>query len=292
VDDGGKAIRMEEERFVIVEPSVAIGKALLEGLRGHARLVAIKGGIDAVVRGVKEADATVAAVNLGTRGAVSGFHVLHALKQDNPTLKLWGYVVPPNATKGIALGRVECLPHSIERQRLVELLLRLCRRGTRILSVGFDMQLLLGIRKQLGQSGASLSMACDSKQGQELRDMVNAEMHLVDLELPRGDGYRSIGRLAGATGSLVTWLLCGGEAPPAEAGSLVATGAMERSAAAFLAPAELAHVCLEEWGYDGALDDSASGKQRSRPRERATIAAAARGAAGGLRRGPSGQRRA
>ena len=239
-----------------------------------------------------EADATVAAVNLGSRGAVSGFHVLHALRQEHPTLKLWGYVVPPNATKGIALGRIECLPDAVERQRLVEFLQRRARRGTRILSVGFEMQLLIGIRKQLGQSGISLSMACDSKQGQELRDMVNAEMHLVDLDLPRGDGYRAIGRLA--NGSQIVWLLCGGEAPPAEAGSLVATGAMERSAAAFLAPAELGHACLDEWGCDGAADDAASDKPRSRPRERATStgSAAARGAAGGLRRGPSGQRRA
>ncbi len=280
-----------EERFVIVEPSVAIGKAILDGLSAQARLVAIKSGIDAVVRGVKEAEATVAAVNLGSRGGVSGFHVLHALRQENPTLKFWGYVVPPNATKGIVLGRLECLPPVVERQRLVEFLLRLARRGTRILSVGFDMQLLLGVRKQLAQSGVSLSMACDSKQGQELRDMVNAEMHLIDLELPRGDGYRSIGRLAGTADFRVAWLLCGGETPPAEAGALVATGAMERSAAAFLAPAELGHACLEEWGCDGAPEDSASDRQRSRPKERVVSTATNRGVAG-LRRGPSGQRRA
>jgi archaellum component FlaC len=290
-DGGGTAGDVEPERFVVVEPSVAIGKALLEGLCGHARLVAIKGGLDAVVRGVKEAEATVAAVNLGIRGAVSGFHVLHALGWENPALKLWGYIVPPNATKGIVLGRIECLAAAAERQRLVEFLLRRARRGTRILSVGFDMQTLLGIRKQLGQSGISLSMACDSKQGQELRDMVNAEMHLIDLDLPRGDGYRSIGRLAGAGGPRVTWLLCGGEAPPAEAGSLVATGAMERSAAAFLAPAEIGGVCLEAWGLNGAAADAvAAGAQRSRSRERAEAAAATRGAAGVLRRGP-GQRR-
>jgi hypothetical protein len=234
----------------------------------------------------------VAAVNLGSRGAVSGFDVLHALRQENPALKLWGYVVPPNATKGIVLGRLQCLPPALERQRLVEFLLRLARRGTRILSVGFDMQMLLAVRKQLAQSGVSLSMACDSKQGQELRDMVNAEMHLVDLDLPRGDGYRSIGRLAGAEGMRVSWLLCGGESAPAEAGSLVATGAMERSADAFLAPAELGHACLEEWGGDGALDDTASERSRSRTKERAAPTTAARGTASGLRRGPSGQRRA
>ena len=81
------------------------------------------------LRGVKETEATVAAVNLGSRGAINGFHVLHALRREAPTLKLWGYVVPPNATKGIVLGRVECLPDAVERQRLVEFLLHRARRG-------------------------------------------------------------------------------------------------------------------------------------------------------------------
>ncbi len=85
--------------------------------------------------------------------------------------------------------------------------------------------------------------------------MVNPQTLLVDLDLPRGDGYRALGRLAGQPGRARTWILCGGVAPLAEAGSLVVSGAMERSRANFSTLSDLARAWRKDCGGTSAGAD-------------------------------------
>jgi CheY-like chemotaxis protein len=226
-----------------------------------------------VAQAVAQARPAIVAVNLGARGPLGGFHVLQALGRfpgPQEGLRLWAYVAPPQATKGVALGMVEWMTPPESADELVELFGRLGSRGARALSVGLDMQLLVGARKHITQRGVSLSMACDSKQAQELRDMVNPQIIVVDLDLPRGDGYRAIGRLAGDAKEPATWVLCGGAPPPAEAGSLVVSGAMERSSESFLALADLGRALRKATGAPSADGDETAKGARERSRERAT----------------------
>jgi DNA-binding response OmpR family regulator len=262
---GSVTVLRTDEPLVVVEPNVTMGEALTAALGPSARMVTPKDRVDTAMRAVADARATGVVINVGTRGVAGGFNLLRALRQANPALRVWAYAAPPNANKAIPMGFVEWLPHPVDRSQLVGALGQLGGRGTRALSVGFDMQLLLGVRKHLAQQGISLSMACDSKQGQELQDMVNPHAILVDLDLPRGDGYRAIGRLAGHGVSPTTWVLCGGGTPPAEAGSLVVTAVMERSASAVLKPADLAKICRKELLRGGDPGGSA-GKGRARAR--------------------------
>jgi len=139
--------------------------------------------------------------------------------------------------------------------------------------VGLEMEGLLSAREQLARDGISLSMAWDSKQGQELLEVVSPSSVVVNLDLTRGDGYRTLGRLAVAKRKH-TWILCGGETPPAEAGSLVTTGATHGSAAKFLALPDVGSALIEDLKQHALTAEahaSSSGKGRQRPRERAAV---------------------
>jgi hypothetical protein len=138
-------------------------------------------------------------------------------------------------------------------------------------------------------------MAWDSKQGQELLEMVNPSTVVVNLDLTRGDGYRALGRLAGME-IRHRWILCGGEGPPAEAASLVVTGATQRSATdGFLKFADVPAALLEDLTSptDGSQDDDAEqARGRSRDRSSGTAPLPPRsGASGPLRAVISGGRR-
>jgi DNA repair exonuclease SbcCD ATPase subunit len=228
-----EASRCAEERILVLEPVAAIGKALARSL-GRDRVIAPTGDAGTAVRAVAERGATVVGVNLGSRGPAGGIHLARALRRYdlNPQPRLWAYAAPPQASKAIALGFIEWSARPIDDSQLVSLLRRLGGRGTRILSVGLDMDELKGVREQLAQHGISLSMACDAKQGQELLGIVNPHSVLVNLDVDRGDGYRALGRLA--ADSRRTWVLLGGATPPAEAASLLVVGATQHSPKAFL----------------------------------------------------------
>jgi hypothetical protein len=287
------------QRLLVVEPNAAIAKNLLGGFTGDVQVVVPKEGGEGVVAAAVANRATVVVVNLSARGLLGGFHVIQAVRRAFPGSepRLWAYAAPPQATKGVAVGFVDWIPQPADGDALVAHLGQLGARGIRALSVGLDMQLLLSVRKQITQQGVSLSMACDSKQGQELRDMVNPQLLLVDLDLPRGDGYRAIGRLIGDTTGACTWVLCGGVPPPTEAGSLLVTGAMERAASSFHALCDLGRVCLQGLKTTPPVEDETGVRARSRARpttasarvrETATpgrTGAPAGGRAGGDRRG-------
>jgi hypothetical protein len=127
---------------------------------------------------------------------------------------------------------------------------------------------LLNAREQLARNGISLSMAWDSKQGQELLEMVHPSAVVVNLDLARGDGYRTIGRLA-VSKRRHTWVLCGGDTPPAEAGSLVTTGAAQGPDARFLSLPDVGSALLDDLkrralAVAAAASSSGKGRQRSR----------------------------
>lgn len=287
----GAAVSAEDERFVLLEPAAAIGKAIVQSLGARARVIVPEENIDDVVREVREARGTVAGVNLGLRGAPNGFLLARQLLEAIPGLRVWAYAAPPNASKGISLGFVEWLAQPVHRDQLVRVLARLGGRGTRALSVGLDMKLLLAVRKLLSQQGISLSMACDSKQGQELRGMVNPQTLVIDLDLPRNDGFRALGRLSGNHGALATWLLCGGATPPAEAGSVVVSGAMERSAASFVELSDLGKAWLRECTRGaGPPEGEGLGKVRRSPRSAALGGRGRTNPSGGGRTTPGGRR--
>jgi chromosome segregation ATPase len=282
------------ERFVIVEPTAAIGTAMAGNLGPDAQVLAPSASLDSVVRKIEGLQPTVIAINLGARNAGGGFPLLQALAQSaiSDDVKIWAYVAPPQATKAIALGFINWMAQPEDARSFVEPLARICGRSNRVLTVGLETDGLLGGRDLLKKHGLSISMAWDSKQGQELLEMVNPTTIVVNLDLPRGDGYRALGRLAGIE-LRHRWVLCGGEGPLAEAASLVVTGATQRSATeGFLKFADVATAMLAD--LDGPAEDAPGGaaeQARTRARSSGSATSVRTNASGPVRAVLSGGRR-
>jgi predicted nucleic acid-binding Zn-ribbon protein len=285
------------ERLVIVEPTAAVGSTMAAKLGDNVQVVAPSANLESVIRKVEATQATVVAINLGARTGGGGFHLLQALARSDAAgdVRIWAYIAPPQATKAIALGFVNWMAQPKEAKEFIGTLTQLCGRSERVLTVGLETEGLLSARDELKKHGLSLSMAWDSKQGQELLEMVNPSTVVVNLDLPRGDGYRALGRLGG-TEIRHRWILCGGEGPPAEAASLVVTGATQRSATdGFLKFADVPVALLEDLNSssEGAEDgETEPTRGRSRDRSSGTPPPPPRsGASGPLRAVISGGRR-
>src|SRR5205809_5880582 len=68
-------------------------------------------------------------------------------------------------------------------------------RGIRVVTAGADVDALMSLRQALARRGMSVSMAWDGKQASELLVVVRPEVVVVDLGLPRRDGYGILARL-------------------------------------------------------------------------------------------------
>ena len=68
-------------------------------------------------------------------------------------------------------------------------------RGTRVVTIGSDVDVLVTLRQAMARQGMSVSMAWDAKQAADLLVMVKPQLVVVDLNLRR-EGYGIVARLA------------------------------------------------------------------------------------------------
>jgi PleD family two-component response regulator len=78
----------------------------------------------------------------------------------------------------------------------VDTLGRYAVRGTRVVTIGADVDALMSLRQALARRGLSVSMAWDAKQGIDLLGVVRPELVVVELGLPRRDGYGIVAQLS------------------------------------------------------------------------------------------------
>jgi ActR/RegA family two-component response regulator len=131
-------------------------------------------------------------VNLAEPGALA---TLAALRAAGCTAGLWGCVAA--AGRGLALGAVEPAARPLDPDAVVATLVSRASRGTRIVTVGADVDALVGLRYALTHLGMSVSMAWDARQAGELLPLVRPEVVVLDLGLAGGEGYAILARLAG-----------------------------------------------------------------------------------------------
>src|SRR5207302_254456 len=115
---------------------------------------------------------------------------------------------------------------------IVAALARYAVRGTRVVTAGADVDGLMSLRQALARRGMSVSMAWDGKQASELLVVVRPEVVVVDLGLPRRDGYGILARPA--TGAVASRAMLRQDAAPERArviGLLDAFQAAERAGA-------------------------------------------------------------
>jgi hypothetical protein len=133
-------------------------------------------------------------VNLAAPGAL---HALARLRAAGSTRRFWGCIATSDAARALPLGMVEPAQRPLAPEALVELLNGYANRGTRVVTLGRDIDAFGGFRQSMAKQGLSVSMAWDAKQAADVIAMVRPEVAVVDLESLR-EGCAIIAGLAGA----------------------------------------------------------------------------------------------
>jgi CheY-like chemotaxis protein len=132
-------------------------------------------------------------VNLAAAGAL---HALTTLRAAGSTARFWGCIADAASDRVLPLGMLEPATKPVDPDAIVEILGRYTVRGTRVVTAGADVDGLMSLRQALARRGLSVSMAWDAKQAADLLQVVRPEVVVIDLGLPRRDGYGIVARLA------------------------------------------------------------------------------------------------
>jgi len=98
----------------------------------------------------------------------------------------------------VPLGLVEAVPAGVDAEQLLAALGRVATRGSRIITAGGDVDVLMSVRRTLGTRGMSVSMAWDAHQAADLLVMMTPDVAVVDLGLSARDAAAILGRLVAA----------------------------------------------------------------------------------------------
>jgi CheY-like chemotaxis protein len=162
VESGWERVVLEEHRIAVLPPADDLAAQLRE--IEPARVVA----------------------NLAAPGIVD---TLIALRGAGYAGRVWGCLANPAGDRALALGMVEVASAPLDPDLVLSSLGPFGGRGTRVVTAGADVDVLMSLRQALTRGGMSVSMAWDGKQAWDLLGVVRPEVTVVDLALPRRDGY-------------------------------------------------------------------------------------------------------
>jgi hypothetical protein len=132
-------------------------------------------------------------VNLTAPGAL---HALARLRASGSTLRFWACLALGDA-RVLPLGMVEPIVLPVTADALADALAGYATKGTRVVTLGRDVEAFAGFRQSITRNGLSASMAWDAKQATDLIGMVRPEVAIVDLESLR-EGCTLVTTMAGA----------------------------------------------------------------------------------------------
>jgi CheY-like chemotaxis protein len=146
-------------------------------------------------------------VNLTAPGAVN---TLGALRKAGCGARFWGSIADGATGVGLALMAVEPVIPPLEPDAILRKLGDYVAKGARMLTVGGDVDALMSLRQALARKGVSVSMAWDAKQAIEVMHQVRPDAIVVDLDLPKGDGYAIVVAAASLLDPVPFMVLLGG----------------------------------------------------------------------------------
>jgi CheY-like chemotaxis protein len=120
---------------------------------------------------------------------------LSVLRSGGSTASFWGCLASPESDRALALGMIEPATRPLDCDAILTALGAHAARGTRVVTAGADVDALMSLRQAMSRRGMSVSMAWDAKQATELLGVVRPEVVVVDLDLPRRDGFSIVARL-------------------------------------------------------------------------------------------------
>ncbi len=118
-------------------------------------------------------------VNLTAPGAL---HALARLRASGSTLRFWACLALGDGARVLPLGMVEPIVLPVASDALADALAGYAPRGTRVVTLGRDIEAFAGFRQSTARQGLSVSMAWDAKQATDLIGMVRPEVAIVDVE--------------------------------------------------------------------------------------------------------------
>lgn len=200
-DDSVTVIPVGDEP-VIEAPAIVPGRAAIVVLDGHGswaaqtlpehQIVALRPDLS-----VRDHVASVKPERLIVNLAVPGsLQALAALRANGCTTRAWGCFVEPGTDRGLALGLVEPAIAPLDPDAVIDALGDYAVRGSRVMTTGVDVDGLMSVRQALSRRRVSVSMAWDRKQAGELLSVAKPHAVLIDLDLPRDDGYGILCELA------------------------------------------------------------------------------------------------
>jgi hypothetical protein len=132
-------------------------------------------------------------VNLAAPGALE---TCFALRAEGSRVPLWGCLGDATRDRAIPLGLIEPAGRPLDADAVLTSLDGHATRGTRVITAGADVDALMSLRQALSRSGMSVSMAWDGKQANDLLGVVRPEVVVIDLDLPRREGYGIVAQVA------------------------------------------------------------------------------------------------
>lgn len=131
-------------------------------------------------------------VNLAAPGALQA---LIALRAAGCTAPFWACIADPAGDRGLPLGLIEPAVPPLDPDAVITALGPYAAQGGRVVTTGADVDALMSLRQALSRRRVSVSMAWDGKQAADLLGVVKPLAVVIDLDLPRRDGYAVIAGL-------------------------------------------------------------------------------------------------
>jgi hypothetical protein len=166
-------------------------------------------------------------VNLAAPGALQA---LIALRAAGCTAPFWACIADPAGDRGLPLGLIEPAVPPLDPDAVIAALGPYAAQGGRVVTTGADVDALMSLRQALSRRRVSVSMAWDGKQAADLLGVVKPLAVVIDLDLPRRDGYAVIAGLGGITPVPYAVVIGGNEDAPAALSAQLADPANARRA--------------------------------------------------------------
>lgn len=147
--------------------------------------------------------------------APNTLQTLLALRAAGCTARFWACIADPATGRGLPVGPVEASVAPLDPDAVVEALGPYASKEARVVTTGTDVDSLMSLRQALSRRRASVSMAWDGKQAAEVMQVVKPAAVVVDLDLPRRDGYAVVASLGQGDPAPFAVLVGGSDDAPA-----------------------------------------------------------------------------
>lgn len=159
---------------------------------------------------LRAAGVTTVIANLAAPGVLAALATARGAGWERPVV---GCLAAPGRDGVVLLGTVDVVPAPLDTAAVVRLVVARFPRGTRVMTAGDDAETLGRLRTALVDEGMSVSMVWDAKQAADLVEVVRPGVVLVDLGLPRREGFEVVLRVADLTPVPATIVTVGRETP-------------------------------------------------------------------------------